>query len=269
MGILDKFKLDGKASLVTGAGSGIGRGYALALAEAGADVAVVDIDKASADKVAEEIKARGRRGLSIVADVTKKEGVDSMMNTVLKEFGRLDIAVNNVGGRGRGGPTPEGDIAPSLRHTEQNMDGTYELTIKANFMCAKAEALQMMKQKKGKIIFTASISGMSGTVGSSIAYCTMKAGVIQMTKIFANELGKYGINVNSISPGVIQTRLTERSLEDEVERRHLIDRTPMGWIGQPEDLQGAVVFLASEASDWITGENLVVDGGFTLVRIHH
>lgn len=269
MGILDRFKLDGKAALVTGAGSGIGRGYALALADAGADVAVVDIDKANADKVAGEVKAKGRRAISIVADVTRKEGVDSMIGTVLKEFGKLDIAVNNVGGRGRGGQTPGGDIAPSLRHTEQNMDGTYELTIKANFMCARAEALQMMKQKKGKIIFTASISGTPGTVGGSIAYCTMKAGVIQMTKIFANELGEYGINVNSISPGVIQTRLTQRSLEDGVERKHLIDRTPMGWIGQPEDLQGAVVFLASEASDWMTGENLIVDGGFTLVPIHH
>jgi NAD(P)-dependent dehydrogenase (short-subunit alcohol dehydrogenase family) len=191
-----------------------------------------------------------------------------MMATVLSSFGKLDIAVNNVGGSGKGGRTPPGDLTTSLRLTPQNLDGTYELTLKANFMCAQVEAMQMIKQKKGKIIFTASISGTHGTVGSSLAYCATKAGVIQMTKIFANELGKFGINVNSISPGVIDTPMTEKSLENEAETKHLIGRTPMGWVGKPEDLQGAAVFLASEASDFITGVNLVIDGGFTLVPIH-
>lgn len=268
MKILEKFSLKGKTALVTGAGSGIGRGYALALAEAGAKVALVDIVDTGIKNVKKEIENAGGKAIEVVADVTQKESIDKMIATIISSFGKLDIAVNNVGGSGKGGRVPPGDLPTSLRLTPQNFEGTYELTMKANFMCAQAEALQMMKQKKGKIIFTASISGTHGTVGGSIAYCSTKAGVIQMTKIFANELGKFGINVNSISPGVIETPMTEKSLESEAETKHLIGRTPMGWVGKPEDLQGTLVFLASDASNFVTGENIIVDGGFTLVPIH-
>jgi len=272
MGILDRFRLDGKVALVAGAGSGIGRGYALALAEAGADVAMVDIEEERAHEVAEEVKAIGSQSVSLQADVSRNVDIAQMVGSVLKEFGKLDIGVNNAG---ISAGISAGKLPRSLGHTEEDWDWVYGLNLRGSFLCAKEEALSMMKQGKGKIIFTASISGIHGIIGSSVAYCATKAAVIQMTKILAYELGPSGITVNSISPGVTRTRMIEAGLKDPTRQdkvladwKNIADRTPLGRMEMPEDLQGTLVYLASDASDYVTGINIVVDGGFTLFPIH-
>ena len=254
MGVLDLFSLRGRAALVTGAGRGIGYAYAKALAEAGADVACVDLDPASARRTAAEIEALGVRALAIECDVTKKAQVQAMVDAVVAGFGRLDVAVNNAG-IARGGPAEE--------MTEDAWDAVVDVNLKSVFLCCQAEARIMLANGYGKIVNTAS---MSGTIVNrpqpQANYNAAKAGVVHLTKSCAAEWASRGVRVNCISPGHTITPMTERTSDEWKETWR--GNTPMGRLGAPADLVGALVFLASPASDYATGLDLIVDGGYVL-----
>ena len=251
--ILDRFKLDGKKAMVTGAGRGIGRGIAQALAEAGADVAVVDLLEDNAVKTAEEIrKETGRDVFAVSCDIASEESVNTMMEKVLSHFGRLDIAVNNAGIsipiKGILEVTPE----EWKRQMDVNLNGTWN--------CIRAESKAMIPNGYGKIINTGSICGHVIWPDPQLPYSVSKAAVIHMTKAAAAELIKHGIRVNCISPGVTKVADLFPEVIDVFFRTAPIDR-----FGSPADHQGAAVFLASEASDFMVGQEIILDGGYTIM----
>jgi NAD(P)-dependent dehydrogenase (short-subunit alcohol dehydrogenase family) len=255
MSVLDLFKLDGKVALVTGAGQGIGRAYALALAEAGADVGVADINQRTGRHVADEVAALGRRSVFVKADVTQAAEVEALVATTVAELGGLDIAVNNAWAGGRFAAPPPAEEFPL-----EEWDFIMNLALRAIFVCSKAEARVMRKKGRGKIINMASMS--AGIANAAVAYCSAKAGVVMLTKRLAAEWGKYNINVNCISPSYT---LSPARRKDPQENRDLIRSLhPMGWHERPEDLLGTLVYLASDASNYVTGRDIVVDGGHTL-----
>ena len=255
MGVLDLFKLDAKVALVTGAGQGIGRAFALALAEAGADVAVADINQQTAGRVADEIRALGRRAAVLNTDVTKPEAVDAMVDSVAAQLGGLDIAVNNAWAGGRFVPPPKADDLPL-----DEWDFTLNLALRAIFVCCRAEARMMRRRGRGKIINMASMSATIANAG--VAYCAAKAGVVMLSKRLAVEWSPYNINVNCISP--TYTLSPARRKDSQQNRDVIRSFHPMGWHARPEDFVGTVVYLASDASNYVTGRDILVDGGHTL-----
>ncbi|MDR1290308.1 MAG: SDR family oxidoreductase [Planctomycetaceae bacterium] len=250
---LDLFDLTGKKALVTGAAVGIGRGYAVALARAGADVAIIDLDERTGAKTADEIRSFGRDSLFIRCDVTKKEQVDAMVSDVVKKFGRLDIGVNNAG---------IGILGGDLDYSQEHWNKVINVNLTGMYLCAQAEANQFVKQNPvgGKIINTASMSARICNCNAS--YNASKGGVVEMTRMLAAEWGAYNINVNCISPSYILSPM-HASTPVEV-RARIRELTPLGYMQRPEDLYGAVIFLASAASNYVTGIDLLVDGGHTL-----
>lgn len=248
------FSLHDKIALVTGAGKGLGKSMALALAESGAHVAVVSRTLPDIEATAKEIQENGVKSIPIVADVTKSGDVTKMIGEVLHEFKTIDILVNNVG-TFMGGPFLESSADEWYKQIEVNLTGTY--------LCSKAAGKHMVEKQKGKIINMSSALGVFGAAGSS-AYCVSKGGVIQLTKALAVEWAKHNIQVNSIAPYAMETEKTRVMLEDEIVKKTIISKIPMRRIGRPGDLSGAVVFLASKASDYITGQVLFVDGGFSV-----
>lgn len=242
-------ELIGKIALVTGAAQGIGRAIALLLAEQGADVIVSDINLEKARETAQEIEARGRRALAIQANVAIPAEVEQMVETIIDQFGRIDILVNNAG------ITRDRLI---LRMTEEDWDVVLDVNLKGTFNCTKAALRHMTKQRSGKIVNIASVSGEMGNPGQA-NYAASKAGVIGFTKTIAREFAARGINVNAIAPGFIQTAMTD-ALPEKV-RETLKQMIPMERLGQPEDVAHAVLFLVSERSSYITGQVLNVNGG--------
>ena len=253
MADLSLFDLTGKKALVTGGAVGIGRGYATALAMAGADVAIIDIDLETAEKTCATIQAMGRDSLAIRCDVTDKAQVQSMTAQVVEHFGRLDIGVNNAGIAILGGDE-ELEQADWDKVIAVNLTGVY--------LCAQAQAQQMIRQSpvEGKIINTASMSARIANCNAS--YDASKAGIVHMTRTLAAEWGRFNINVNCISPSYIMTPM--HASTPTVVRERIRELTPLGHVERPEDLYGAVVFLASAASNYVTGHDLLVDGGHTL-----
>ena len=257
--ILERFSLKDRTTLVTGGGQGIGRAFAHALGEAGASVAVVDLVSKRAMNVVEELKAKGIESIAVEADVTKAQDVDRMVNTVMKEWGKLTIAVNNAG-------IGQWHNAEKLSETEWNR--IMDVNLKGVFLCAQAEAQVMLKAGYGKIINTASMSGsIVNTPQNQMPYNVSKAGVIHLTKSLAAEWSPRGVRVNCISPGYTRTRLVEDLLNTPIGKDMMprwMSLTPMKRMAEVTDLQGAVVYLASEASDYMTGHDLVIDGGYSV-----
>jgi len=254
MEALAKFDVSGKIALVTGAARGLGRAIALALAEAGADVALGLRDLSHDSGVAAEVAARGRRPLPLQMDMMQPEEIRRAVDHTFRHFGRLDILVNNAG------------IAPdnlAENVTEDDYDRTVGINLKGTFFACQAAGRIMIRQKSGCIINMSSQAGFAALPTESV-YCMTKAGISHLTKCLAVEWGKYNINVNAVAPTFIHTPGTEGALADPAFRQDVVDRiAALHRIGEPIEVAGAVVFLASPAASLITGHTLVIDGGWT------
>ncbi len=249
--ILDMFKLDGKKAIVTGGSRGLGLGIAKALAEAGADIALVDILDMTEAKA--EIEALGRKCITITADLSKKECVDTIVSETVSGLGGIDILFNNAGIIRR---------APITEFTEKDWDDVMNINIRTLFFLSQAVGKQMIAQGRGgKIVNTASMLSFQGGILVP-SYTASKSAVMGLTKLLANELGAHNINVNAIAPGYMATDNTKALREDPERNKAILDRIPAGRWGTPEDLQGTAVFLASEASSYVQGYTIAVDGGW-------
>lgn len=253
--ILDSFRLDGKAALVTGGARGLGRGAALALAEAGADLAL--LDHVAATETAEEVRALGRRCVTLERDLihATPEELDADVQAVVDGLGRVDVLVNNAGIIRR---------APLLEHSAADWDDVLAINLDAVFHLSRAAARRFVAQGSGKIINIASMLAFQGGVLVP-GYTASKHAVAGVTKALANELARHGVTANAIAPGYMATDNTAAIRADEVRERSILDRIPAERWGTPADLQGAFVFLASAASDYVNGAVVPVDGGW-LVR---
>jgi NAD(P)-dependent dehydrogenase (short-subunit alcohol dehydrogenase family) len=251
--VRELFELKDQKAIVTGAGGGIGRELCHALAEMGADIALVDIARGNMEKVADELRTYGRNVMICETDVTKAREVHDMVSRVLGQWGRIDILVNCAG---------IAQWIPAEEMKEQDWDHVMDVNLKATFLCCKAVAPSMIANRRGKII---NIASMSGSIVNypqrQTAYNTSKAAVVMLTKSLAAEWAQYNINVNSISPGYIATEMTKKVSQYHNEWKKL---TPMKRLGEPSELKGAVVYLASEASKLMTGHDLIIDAGYTL-----
>jgi 2-deoxy-D-gluconate 3-dehydrogenase len=252
MHILDAFKLDGKVALVTGASRGIGQAAALALAEAGADIA--GVSRSSCEETRARVEALGRRFLAIPCDLHKATvaDLDQVVQRVVQEWGHLDILVNAAGTVWRG---------LALDIDEAGWDDVLQVNLKALFFLSRAAARVMKEQGGGKIVNIASVMAFQGGVRIP-SYAASKSGVAGVTRALANEWAPFGINVNAIAPGYTQTELTSPLWKDPEQYQALLSRIPAGRWARPEDMKGAVVFLASAASDYVHGAILPVDGGW-------
>lgn len=250
--VLNKFSLKGKTAMVIGASRGLGQGMAKALAEAGADLALVARSISSLEAFAEEMKALNRRCLVLPKDISKPSEIQEVVKRVIDFFGRIDILINSQGTQVR---------KPAFEMTEQDWDDLMSVNLKSVFFTCQAVGKEMVKQGKGKIINVASLTSVIGLPNISI-YGASKGGVAQLTKALAVEWAPYHINVNAVLPGYYLTAMTEVLFKNEERRRWILGRIPLGRTGVPDDLAGTVVFLSSEASDYITGQIIPVDGGW-------
>ncbi len=244
------FDLSDNVALVTGASTGIGQAIALALAEAGADIAAVG--RSPAEETVEQVRALGRKAEVIRADLSTIEPVERVIATALDRLGRLDILVNNAGIIRR---------ADALDFTEADWDAVVDTNLKSVFFLCQAAARHMVREGRGKIINIASLLSFQGGIRVP-SYTASKSGLAGLTRLLANEWAPRGLNVNAIAPGYIATNNTAALRADEVRNRQILERIPAGRWGNPEDLGGAAVFLASRASDYCHGQLLVVDGGW-------
>ena len=254
--ILDKFRLDGRVALVTGASAGLGEAIALALAEAGAEV-VAHGNSREPEATCERIRSMGRRSLAVRGDLAERETPARLVSQTLDEFRRLDILVNNAGTIRR---------APADRYTEDDWTSVIEVNLSSVFRLSQLAGRHMLErgdrgERGGKIVNIASLLSFQGGV-TVPAYAASKGGVTQLTRALANEWAARGINVNAIAPGYMRTDNTAALQKDETRRRQILERIPAARWGEPEDLAGAAVFLSSAASDYLHGHVLVVDGGW-------
>lgn len=248
------FKLQNKLVLVTGAARGLGRACALALADAGADIALGLRDVNSAKDLEDEIRAMGNKVRRFQMDVSSVSQIQTAIDEVHEVFGKIDILVNNVG---------VAPANPAEKVTEEDYDTTMNLNVKAMFFTSQAVGKHMIDQGGGKIINMSSQAGTI-TIDDESVYCMSKAAVNHMTKNLASEWAKYNIQVNAVAPTFIETPGTEPWLKDPEFKKSVIDRIPLGRIGKPMEVAGVVLFLASNAASLITGEVVMVDGGWTL-----
>jgi 2-deoxy-D-gluconate 3-dehydrogenase len=251
------FNLTGRVAVVTGSGSGIGASLALGLAQAGADVVITELPgkMEAARKTAELVHGTGRRTLAVELDVTSEVSIGQMVEQACETFGRIDVLVNNAGIIIR---------KKAIEVTEEDWDKVMDVNLKGVFFTSQAVGKQMIRQKSGKIINIASINGVIGSSERS-SYTASKAGVINLTRTLAAEWAEFGIHVNAIGPTYLLTPLTENLFANDSFREHYFRRQPIQRIGTPEDVVGTVIYLASPASDLVTGHTIMVDGGWTAV----
>jgi 2-deoxy-D-gluconate 3-dehydrogenase len=250
--VYDRFNLDGQIALVTGGSQGIGRAIAIGLAECGADVAILSRDIDKSGEVLEKIKQIGKKSIAISCDISKISDINEKVEYILEEFGAINILVNSAGRHVK---------VPSFEMTELQWDEVFSTNIKGLFWVCKSVGKGMVENGGGSIINIASINGLI-PFPDILAYSTSKAGVIMLTKSLAGDWAKYGIRVNAIAPGVIPTDLNRDALKTPGRKEAVMNKTPMGKLGVAEDIVGAAVYLASPASAFVTGETIVVDGGF-------
>jgi 2-deoxy-D-gluconate 3-dehydrogenase len=249
--ILDQFSLSGKVAVVTGAARGLGQGAALGFAQAGADVAVVDL--LPTDETAQKIRALGRRACQVQLNLMERANAQRVVDAVVQELGGIDILLNNAGIIRR---------APLLEFSAQDWDDVIKLNQDAVFFLSQAVGRQMVAQGHGgKIINIASMLSFQGGIRVP-SYTAAKSAVMGLTRLFANELAAHRINVNAVAPGYMATDNTAPLRADAARSHEILGRIPAGRWGEPEDLQGALVFLAAAASNYVTGHTLVVDGGW-------
>lgn len=246
--------LTGKVALVTGASRGIGAAAALALAGAGCDVVLASRDKAALEQVAGRVEAVGRRALVHPIDLQRLDGIPALFEHAVKGLGRLDILINNAGTNIR---------RPAVEFTEADWDTVVNLNLRAAFFCAQAAGRIMVPQRSGKVVTISSIAGRVGLPTGAI-YAATKAGVSAFTRTLAVEWAPHGVQVNAIGPGYIRTKLTEPLFANPEWVDRVTRRIPMARTGEVGDLLGAVLFLSSPASDYMTGQTLFVDGGWTV-----
>ncbi len=246
-------RLKDKKAIITGGGRGIGRAVALAFAKEGADILInYQSNEKAAKEVVDSIRTFGRKTFSVKADVSNYQQVQEMVQQAINEFGRIDILVNNAG---------VSQPALLLNMTEDVWDRIIDIHLKGTFNCTQAVARHMKDKKSGKIINVISTAGLFGTVGQ-INYASAKAGIIGFTKSASRELGRYGINVNAICPGVTATDMTNKIRTDEKLKEIYLSRIQLGRFAEPEEIAPAFVFLASDEASYITGHILCVDGGY-------
>ena len=249
---IPSLSLEGKVAIVTGAGTGMGRSIALEFAEAGADVIVASRRPSVLEKVAEEIRAIGRRSLVVQTDVSKKSDVDKMVQKTMDEFGVIDILVNNASIL----------IMRSLLETEEDdWDKIFDINLKGYQLCSQAVGRIMVGQKRGNIINIASTDGLVAFPPES-AYGVSKAGVIMFTRVLAKELAGYNVRVNAIAPFWVRTPMTEFAWSDSKVLKEEEAKIPIGRMAEPEDIANVALFLASDLSSYVVGATIVVDGGF-------
>jgi 2-deoxy-D-gluconate 3-dehydrogenase len=248
-----RFSLEGKVALVTGAGRGLGRAFSLALAQAGADVVVAARTMDDLQSLAGEIRALGRIALPCPLDVADVSSIRGVVGQAVDRLGRLDVLVNNAGTSVR---------RPALEIAEAEWDRVVDTNLKGAFFCAQAAGRVMVRQRSGKIVNVASALAFVASDDLAV-YCTTKAAVVQMTRALALEWAPSQVNVNAIAPTTTRTPMMERRLADPAIHQSYVRNIPMGRVGAPDDLIGALLFLASPASDFVTGQTVVVDGGFT------
>jgi len=249
--ILDAFKLTDKVALVTGCDTGLGQGMAIGLAEAGCDI--VGVNRKIPHETAKRVEALGRRFHAIQADLRDQQQLTSIVDQAVAKMGHLDILINNAGTIRR---------CDAIDFSEKDWDEVMDLNLKSLFFLSQAVARQFIAQRSGgKIINIASMLSYQGGIRVP-SYTASKSGVMGLTRLLANEWAKHNINVNAIAPGYMATNNTQQLREDAERNQEILDRIPAGRWGTPEDLQGAAVFLASSAADYINGYTLAVDGGW-------
>lgn len=254
MDTFPRFDLNGQVALVTAAARGLGAAISLALANAGADVALGLRDKSTGDELVKQIEGLGRRALPLQMDVLQLDQIQSAVDETLAQFGRIDILVNNAGN----GTT---HLAEDM--TEDDFDFTFNMNVKATFFCSQAVGRIMMRQQYGRIVNMSSQAGFVALPTESL-YCASKAAVSHLTKCLAVEWGKYNINVNAVAPTFIRTPGTAEALGDPAFHADTLERiAALHRIGEPVEVAGAVVFLASPAASLITGDTIMIDGGWT------
>jgi len=248
--------LKGKVVIITGARRGMGKSHALSFAREGAKVVVSDISLEDCQKVVEEITSQGGEAMAVKCDVTKKEEIDEMVRKTIEKWGKVDVLVNNAG---------ICQFKPFLQLTEEDWDRTIDINLKGYFLCAQRAAQEMVKQKSaGVIINVASVAmGQVGVGFPNLShYCASKGGIVAMTETLAIELAPFNIRVNAIAPGAIETPMIDPLNQDPKMMEATLARVPFHRVGKPEEVSNLVLFLASEASSYITGSTVVIDGGW-------
>jgi gluconate 5-dehydrogenase len=247
------FDLTGKTALITGGSKGIGLAMAEALGKQGASIVVTGRGEEALYAAKEQLSFEGIRAEAVQSDVTDRASIESAVAQTVEQFGSLDILVNNAGMNIR---------KPLVEVEEEDWDRVIDTNLKGIFLAGQAAARQMISQKRGKIINISSIFGLVGGPNQT-SYAASKGGIVQLTRVWAEELAEHGIHVNAIAPGYIQTPMTATFLEDKERTRKIIGNTMLGRLGELDDLAGPVVLLASDASNYITGQIISVDGGWS------
>ncbi|MHC4432254.1 MAG: SDR family NAD(P)-dependent oxidoreductase [Planctomycetota bacterium] len=247
------FDLSGKVAIVTGASRGLGQYFSRALAKAGADLVITSRTLSSLTEFKQEIESLGRRALAVQVDVLSEDDIDEMVQKATAEYGKIDILVNNAGLNIR---------SPAADFSWEDWDTVLQTNLKGNFFCARAVGAEMIKRKYGRIINMGSCTCLFGMEGIA-PYCASRGGVLMMTRALAAEWGKFGITANVLAPGWFKTAQNAALYENPEWTKNVKSRIPLGRPGEPNDLDGTVIFLASDASEYVTGQIILVDGGFT------